>query len=112
MSRGSAAKSSSVRTSRSAGHFRVPMRRASFSEVMLLIEDMARPCKERDAILQHVASWGDRFPISLAQPKRTASVKVRGGLLHGTEVRVNDDFGLTRRCDSLGAPNHLGDAEW
>src|SRR5271168_3408452 len=81
MSRGSAAKSSSVRTSRSAGHFRVPMRRASFSEVMLLIEDMARPCKERDAILQHVASWGDRFPISLAQPKRTASVKVRAGAI-------------------------------
>src|SRR5277367_250881 len=29
---------------------------------------------------------------------------------HGSQV--NDDFGLTRRCDSLGAPNHLGDAEW
>ena len=69
MSRGSAAKSSSVRTSMSAGHFGVPMRRASFSEVMLLIEDMARPCKERDAILQHVASWGDRFPMISSSTK-------------------------------------------
>ena len=25
-----------------------------------------------------------------------------------TGSQVNDDFGLTRRCDSLGAPNHLG----
>jgi hypothetical protein len=29
---------------------------------------------------------------------------------HGSQV--NGDFGLTRRCDSLGAPNHLGDAAW
>jgi hypothetical protein len=29
----------------SAGHFGVPMRRESFSEVILLIDDMARPCR-------------------------------------------------------------------
>jgi predicted transcriptional regulator len=32
--------------------------------------------------------------------------------LPSTYPKVNGDFGLTRRCDSLGAPNHLGDAEW
>ena len=28
------------------------------------------------------------------------------GARYGSQV--NGDFGLTRRCDSLGAPNHLG----
>jgi len=27
-----------------------------------LIADTMRPCANRDAILQHVASWGDRNP--------------------------------------------------
>jgi hypothetical protein len=44
MSRASLAKSLSARTSMSTGHFGVPIRRKSFSEVMLLIDDMARPC--------------------------------------------------------------------
>jgi hypothetical protein len=26
------------------------------------------------------------------------------------QIKVNDDLGLTRRCDSLGAPNHLGES--
>jgi hypothetical protein len=29
---------------------------------MLVIEGMLRPCLELDAILGHVASWGDRNP--------------------------------------------------
>ena len=53
------------------------MRRASFSEVMLLIDDMVRPCKELDAILQHVASWGDRCPHALKSNAGAALVKLR-----------------------------------
>ena len=41
--RGSAAKSSSVRTSMTAGHFGVPIRRTSFSMAMVVIDDMLRP---------------------------------------------------------------------
>ena len=43
ISRGSASKSSSVRTSTMTGHFGVPIRRASFSTEMVLIDDMVRP---------------------------------------------------------------------
>jgi hypothetical protein len=58
---GSAAKSSSVRTSIRAGAFAVPIRRASLSDDMVVNVDMMRPrITERDAILGHVASWGDR----------------------------------------------------
>src|SRR5258708_38599569 len=33
-----------------------------------LIADMARPSRMSDAILGHVASWGDRFPIRQILP--------------------------------------------
>jgi hypothetical protein len=46
-----------------AGHFGVPIRRASLSTVMLLIDDMDSVlCGWQDAMLRHVASWGDRCP--------------------------------------------------
>src|SRR4051812_44542459 len=60
ISRGSAPKSSSLRTSINAGHFGVPIRRASLSLVIRLNDDMMRPFNKEDAILRHVASWGDR----------------------------------------------------
>src|SRR5436190_20541820 len=59
---GLALKSSSVRTSMSAGQCGVPTRRESFSMEMVLIDDMMRPPIEWDAMLRHVASWGDRIP--------------------------------------------------
>src|SRR5712691_5727547 len=72
MSRGFAVKSSSVRTSTRTGQCAVPIRRASLSTEMVLIDDMVRPHLLRDAMLRHVASWGDRKPhaaeISAAAP--------------------------------------------
>ncbi|MFZ2105996.1 MAG: hypothetical protein WAV18_11570, partial [Roseiarcus sp.] len=40
---------------------------------------------------------------ALSHRKQSTAIKATR---HGSQV--NDDFGLTRRCDSLGAPNHLG----
>src|SRR4051795_12085918 len=71
--RGSAAKSSSVRTSMSVGHLAVPIRRASLSGGMMLIDDMMRPWLERagrDSLA--VASWGDRFPHGRLKWQRVA----------------------------------------
>src|SRR5712691_13144233 len=72
MSRGFAVKSSSVRTSTRTGQCAVPIRRASLSTEMVLIDGMVRPHLLRDAMLRHVASWGDRKPhaaeISAAAP--------------------------------------------
>jgi hypothetical protein len=36
----------------------------SLSMEMVLSDGMVRPLLLRDAILQHVASWGDRIPHS------------------------------------------------
>jgi hypothetical protein len=59
--RGSAAKSASGRTSIRTGPLGEPSRRTSLSGEMVVKADMRRPrLKERDAILRHVASWGDR----------------------------------------------------
>jgi hypothetical protein len=45
-----------------AGLFGVPINLASFSGVMVVKDDMdASSQKQRDAILGHVASWGDRW---------------------------------------------------
>ena len=60
--RASAAKSSSVRTSTIVGALARPTRRTSFSTEMLFKLGMRRPDLVLDAILQHVASWGDRYP--------------------------------------------------
>jgi hypothetical protein len=62
ISRGLEPKSSFERTSISAGHRGVPTKRASLSPEIELMADTLRPCVTRDAILQHVASWGDRNP--------------------------------------------------
>jgi hypothetical protein len=59
---GRAAKSSSVWTSTMTGPLGVPIRRASLSSGIVLRAGMRRPSVEQDAILQHVASWGDRSP--------------------------------------------------
>jgi hypothetical protein len=39
---------------------------------MGLLVDMLRPCGKPDAILGHVASWGDRFPRARILPKTFA----------------------------------------
>jgi hypothetical protein len=52
--------SSSVRTSFSTGQWGVPTRRTSLSQEMVVVEGMLRPFVA-DAILGHVASWGDRI---------------------------------------------------
>src|ERR1700730_12537062 len=72
ISRWSAAKSSSVRTSIRAGIFAVPINRASLSGDIVVGDDMdAASPKKRDAILGHVASWGDRrTPIAVLQRNR------------------------------------------
>src|SRR2546423_9751839 len=70
ISRGSAAKSFSVRTSIRTGVFAVPIKRASLSGDISVNDDMMRP-RERDAILGLVASWGDRrAPIARLQQNR------------------------------------------
>src|SRR6266404_8375167 len=74
ISRWSAAKSSSVRTSIRAGIFAVPISRANLSGDIVVGDDMNAPSqKKRDAILGHVASWGDRrTPMTLLQRNRPA----------------------------------------
>jgi hypothetical protein len=52
MKRGSAAKSSVVRTSMSTGPCGTPIRRASFSKDIALNDDMLRPRLKTGAILQ------------------------------------------------------------
>src|SRR5215211_1099029 len=76
MSRWSAAKSSAVRTSISVGAFAVPISRDSFSADIVVGEDMDAPSfRVRDAILGHVASWGDRkTPKAVLQPKSADAV--------------------------------------
>src|SRR5712671_932136 len=87
ISRWSAAKSSSVRTSIRTGVFAVPIKRASLSDEIEVGDDMVAPSQEkRDAILGHVASWGDRkTPITpiTAKPARPVNVGV-GDLPAGT----------------------------
>jgi hypothetical protein len=46
----------------------VPISQASFSNDIDVVGDMMRPREKRDAILGHVASWGDRkTPMALIQ---------------------------------------------
>jgi hypothetical protein len=90
MTRASAAKSSSVRTSMREGLFGVPINLASFSGVMVVKDDMdASLQKQRDAILEHVASWeiaGSPWPhygelsraCQCACSARTADITVIG----------------------------------
>src|SRR5688572_31674347 len=67
--------SPSGRTSIMAGQLGVPISRESLSGLMLLVADMERPFRRKDAILQHVASWGDRVPHRLLKVPATAQVK-------------------------------------
>src|SRR6202171_4136834 len=94
--RGSHAKSSSVRTSTSAGHFGVPMRRVSFSAEIALIDDMARPFKRAGRDASAVASWGDRIPhggitmpagkeCQAAHARAAAKFHQQGGIESGKE---------------------------
>jgi hypothetical protein len=40
-----------------------------------LMADMLRPCtRKSDAILRHVASWGDRFPMTVNTAKEALPV--------------------------------------
>src|SRR5262245_40810531 len=48
---------------------------ADVFEVMGLVVDMVRPEVRTDAILRHVASWGDRFPMRTKKPRSTTVVK-------------------------------------
>src|SRR5215470_7266357 len=68
--RGLALKSSSVRTSTRTGQCAVPIRRESLSTEIVLIDDMMRPHLLRDAMLWHVASWGDRNPHGRRNKRR------------------------------------------
>jgi hypothetical protein len=48
----------------------VPISRAILPGEIDVKDDMGAPSRKRDAILWHVASWGDRrIPIELLQPK-------------------------------------------
>ncbi len=55
-------KSPLSRKSMSVGQAGVPFSRASLSGAMALIAGMSVPSQEEDAMLQPVASWGDRNP--------------------------------------------------
>src|SRR5438874_6731965 len=89
ISRGSAAKSFSVRTSIRTGVFAVPIKRASLSGDISVNDDMMRPRrKKRDAILGHVASWGDRRTPMSDTIKRNRC---------GLSMRKQERFGATAR---------------
>jgi hypothetical protein len=69
------AKSLSVRAATSVGTFDAPTRRDNLSDKIEMYEiDMLRPFENRDAILGHVASRGDRNPR--AAIKSSAAVTV------------------------------------
>src|SRR5262245_52179999 len=70
----SVSKASWRRTSTSIGAEAVP-RRAWSSVVDTETGDMVRPCVAPDAILQHVASWGDRIPHALNKGNALCTVK-------------------------------------
>src|SRR5258707_12651580 len=88
ISRWSAAKSSSVRTSIRAGIFAVPISRANLSEDIDVKDDMNAPSqKKRDAILGHVASWGDRrTPMGVLQRNRRGLSMRPSALRSGQEL--------------------------
>jgi hypothetical protein len=54
----------------------VPIKRDSFSMEMVLIDDMMHPygCRA-DAMLGHVASWGDRYPHAMMKGQLAFFVK-------------------------------------
>jgi hypothetical protein len=51
------------------------------------ISDMVRPCVAPDAILRHVASWGDRIPHALNKGNALCAVKVKAGAVMLENVR-------------------------
>src|SRR5260221_8555840 len=77
MRRGSASKSSSVRTSMIAGALAVPTRRGNFFREMLVGDDtMLPPLFGWGAILERGASWGDRkVPIQTIKGNGVPPVK-------------------------------------
>ncbi len=78
ISRGSAAKSSSVRTSMSAGHFGVPIEAGELLDGDGVDRRHVRPpCEDQDAMLRHVASWGDRDPHGDTTGPGPASCQVK-----------------------------------
>jgi hypothetical protein len=67
-----------VRTSISTGILAVPIRRESFSDDIVVGDDMGAPSQKiRDAILGRVASWGDRtIPMHRITAKTPSTVNV------------------------------------
>src|SRR5258707_13175644 len=89
ISRWSAAKSSSVRTSIRAGIFAVPISRANLSEDIDVKDDMNAPSqKKRDAILGHVASWGDRRTPMGALQRNRRGLSMRPSALRPSQERI------------------------
>ena len=80
-----------------------PIRRTGFSDEIDVVGDMMRPREKRDAILRHVASWGDRrAPIaSIHRSPPVLSIQVVRLKLHVRVTKQPDVptsfFGLWRR---------------
>src|SRR5438270_13405569 len=99
ISRWSAAQSSSVRTSINDGIFGVPISRESLSGDIVVGDDMNAPSqKKRDAILGHVASWGDRKTPMSGTIKRN-----RCGLSMRKQERFGAAFAKLRDSRSVRA---------
>src|SRR3546814_10267484 len=77
ISSGSVANSSSGRTSITTGPDGMPTRRTSLSDEIVFKTGMMRPFTKQDAILQPVASWGDRVPHATIMPCPSVLVNVR-----------------------------------
>src|SRR6266436_9550051 len=89
ISRWSAAKSSSVRTSIRAGIFAVPINRTNLSGDIVVGDDMDAPSqKKRDAILGHVASWGDRRTPMAALQRNRRGLSMRPSALRSSQERI------------------------
>jgi hypothetical protein len=76
----------------------VPIKRAAFCREQFWAGDMVRPCKGiarnlavarsiSDAILWHVAWWGDRGPHGLIKGRRPNAVKGEGRQREGNRVK-------------------------
>jgi len=52
--------------------------------------DMRRPCENPDAILWHVASWGDRCPQALNTAKEIEPVNRKAGSADAAMSHLND----------------------
>src|SRR6266478_9556839 len=108
ISRWSAAKSSSVRTSIRAGIFAVPINRTNLSGDIVVGDDMDAPSqKKRDAILGHVASWGDR-----RTPMTPLQRNERGLSMHSSALRPRHDrIGLAFTQFLFGAETQMPDRD-